>query len=190
MTKQEVDHGVFRPSGTVLPKGEAALRMIDDALDHLVDGPRTSFATIRRLLIRAVGSVPVGPEVRNRIEQFEYMYALALDPLPDLQVTPDRIDGGIRGQLVVLETLLRVEWEQLRGVIVEARRNGLLTQFETVGSEGGGGVTSSGAINDPEWLMLKPPEMEKDVARRRRVRIFKAVFAVLAAVVALIGLQI
>ena len=166
-------------NGTHLPEGAEALGMIEDALDHLVDGPRTSPSIVRRLLVRAYEGVP-GAVTQRAIERFEDAYGQAYGLLPDPSVPPAAMDGGTRGRLLQHEATLRTEWTSVReGIVVRsANRDDSVTDRWTDTSSRVGAVpiaipfsADMAPLNDVDpdepILMLEPPEL---IARRERRR--------------------
>ena len=160
-------------TGTFLPEGPAALAMIEDALDHLVDGPRTSPAIVRRLLVRACEGVPE-PVTREAIERFEDAYERAYALLPDPGLAPAAMDGGTRGRLLLREATLRTELASLReGIATEGAKS---ADGGTMDREGGasrfaiplGADFNDGDVEpDASFLMLEQPELIERRARRR-----------------------
>ena len=67
------DASFVRPPSS-LPRGDAALEMIEDALDHLADGPRTSPRIVRRLLLRALDPGETDEATLDDVERFVGAY--------------------------------------------------------------------------------------------------------------------
>ena len=154
--------------------------MIEDALDHLVDGPRTSPALVRRLLIRACGDASPDLVTQGAIERFEEAYERASAALPDAAGPSGQLDGGTRGALLRHEASLRVLWRPVREGIVLSRtvadgHGGSPGTADDGRPEGAKSAApfpddwddGMGWCPDGEFLMLEPPEL---IARRERRR--------------------
>ena len=174
--------------GTFLPEGPAALAMIEDALDHLVDGPRTSPSIVCRLVIRAVGDGTPSVCVERSIERFEDAYDRAFTMLANPAVAPAALDGGTRGRLIALEALLRTEWATIREEIMTGggARGRLASSRSDCGMVGGRADVrppSFGALSfeipfgadfdddaaEPDAPILMPEAVERRGRRRARL---------------------
>ena len=136
--------------------------MIEDALDHLVDGPRTSPELMRRLVIRAFGPNVPRYAAQQAIELFEYTYELAFVDLPD-----GPLNGGKRGQLLVIEATARSEWQKVREVLT--RLDQCNHKPRDVDWNDTLCVPGLEPIDDEPILMLEPPESIERRERRQRV---------------------
>lgn len=206
----------FDTTGTFLPRGTAALAMIEDALDHLVDGPRTSPSMLRRLLIRACDG-DVGPDLERAIERFERSYDEAYAVPADQAAPPSAMNGGTRGRLLQAEALLRQQWSVVRegmvtaGVVAFPRsddhgpvlpsgrptpENRFAIPFSEDGFDGATDVDP-----DEPILMLEPAwSIERRERRRARLRLIgghvaratlaaAAIGLVVASIAMIVGLQ-
>lgn len=191
-----------------LPKGRDARELIEDALDHLIDGPRTSPSLVRRLLIRTYGETVPPRVIRQAIERFEDLYDRAFALLPDADVTPVKLDGGVRGRLITYEAALRTEWAAIRdGIIADGSAPGDHNASDPPGhpsrfaipfsEDGFDGATDA---EDDEYLMLEPLWMiERRERRKAQLRVIgsqaanallraAAIGGVLAIVLAFLGI--
>ena len=158
-----------------LPKGWDARELIEDALDHLIDGPRTSPSLVRRLLIRTYGETVPPRVVGQAIERFEDLYDRAFALLPDADVSPAELDGGVRGRLITYEAALRTEWAAIRdGIIADgsasvdhnasnppSHPSRVAIPFPEDGFDG------AADAEDDEYLMLEPLWVIERRARRK-----------------------